>query len=243
MPRPFHPSRDWAEGVTNSTGDHVKNHLPTGAIHLPDFIQGRWSKTPQPGYSSSDQRQAGLQPPETLSNFLRIHFQHLGSTESQQKHTATEVHLKAPCCQQPHRARRKALSGAVPGWDVQGWAGSRRPVLLPAGQEKWQKMLHQGLVTSSSRPSRVWHCWLQPLNAAFVSMCSRFVSEARDLHPFRFLSTSASLCKKAANQGRMCLGLPFLTCSFADLFSFSFWKFYCLPRRIILVTKSMQQKA
>lgn len=176
------------------------------------------AKLPWSRCSSSDQRRAGLQPTETLSNFLRIHFQHLGSTKSQQKHTATELHLKALGCQQPCRARRKAPSGAVPGCDVRGWAGSRRPVLLPAGQEKWQKLLHQGLVTSSSssHPCRVWHCWLQPLNAAFVSMCSRLLRKAKDLHPGLSLSLHISL----PPQGRMWLGLPFLTCSFAFVFFF-----------------------
>lgn len=75
------------------------------------------AKLPQSGYSSSDQRQAGrqagLQPPETLSNFLRIHFQHLGSTKSQQKHTATKVHLKAPPCQEEGPERGRAGLGCA----------------------------------------------------------------------------------------------------------------------------------
>lgn len=59
---------------------------------------------------------------------------------------------------------------------------------------------------------------LQSLNAAFVFVCSRFLQEARGLHPFRFLSPSTSLCKNAANQFRKHLVFLFLTCLFAFFF-------------------------
>lgn len=64
---------------------------------------------------------------------------------------------------------------------------------------------------------------LQPLNAAFVFVCSRFFQEARGLHPFKCLSPSTSLCKNPANQFRKHLGLLFLTCSLIWGFLFIFF--------------------
>lgn len=66
---------------------------------------------------------------------------------------------------------------------------------------------------------------LQPLNAAFVSVRSRFLQEAGALHPFGFLSPSTSLCKNAANQLKKHLVMIFLTCWFACLVVWFFFFF------------------
>lgn len=42
----------------------------------------------------------------------------------------------------------------------------------------------------------------QPLNAAFVFVCSRFLQEASNSHPFTSLSPSALLCESAAKPFR-----------------------------------------
>lgn len=169
--------------------------------------QGSVAKPSDPGYCNSDQRWAVQQAPETLSNFLRIHFQHSSSAKSQQKHAATKLHLKRASCQQPCCASKEGL-GAGLRWDAMG---STEGELAPDILSLWLKTGAAGTATRSRLktqnglghllpPShRVWHCWhwaLQPLNAAFVFMSSRLLQEAGGLHPYTSLSPRNHTTKK-----------------------------------------------
>jgi len=107
--------------------------------------QGSVAKPSDPGYCNSNQRRAARQAPETLSNFLRIHFQHSSSAKSQQKHAATKLHLKPTSCQQPRCASEEGL-GAGLRWDAMG---STEGELAPDVLSSWLRTGAAGMATRS----------------------------------------------------------------------------------------------
>lgn len=106
---------DWNQAVTHFTQAQGKSHPRPGATDSPDVIQCQCSEakvSENQGITTVTKRQAGQQPPETLSNFLRIHFSTFGLHEEP---------TKTPEQQNCIWSVRPARSPAVPGRKGSEW--------------------------------------------------------------------------------------------------------------------------